>query len=98
MKDFRQTKTTHLTLLPFIVRRYREFECRLIISNDNETKLALVKNKFRELKDWKYTAKSDFFYHTLLRNKTQLIIINNVIGTTENALNGRVYLPKAITK
>jgi len=29
MKDFRQTKTTHLTLLPFIVRRYREFECRL---------------------------------------------------------------------
>jgi len=30
MKDFRQTKTTHLTLLPFIVRRYREFECRLV--------------------------------------------------------------------
>jgi hypothetical protein len=70
----------------------------IIISNDNETKLALVKNKFSELKDWKYKAKSDFFYHTLLRDKTQLIIINRVKGTTENALNGRVFLPQELTK
>jgi hypothetical protein len=29
MKDFWQTITTHLTLLPFIDKCYREFECRL---------------------------------------------------------------------
>jgi hypothetical protein len=34
MKDFWQTITTHLTLLPFIDKCYREFECRLISDPD----------------------------------------------------------------
>ena len=66
----------------------------IIISKDNETQLALIKKKFPELKTWKYKAKLDFLYPVFLEDKTQLIIINNVKGTTEQMLAGRVMLPK----
>ncbi len=70
----------------------------IIISKENEAKLALIKSKFSELKEWKYKSKSDFFYHTFLYDKTHLIIINNVKGTTEKALTGRVSLPQETIK
>lgn len=66
----------------------------IIVSKDNETKLALVKKKFPELKAWKYKAKQDFLYSALLEDKTQLIVVNTVKNTTEKMLNGMVMLPQ----
>lgn len=70
----------------------------IIVSKNNEEKLELIRHKFPELKEWKYKAKSDFMYHCLLQDKTQLIIINNVKSSTEKELTGRVFLPQEATK
>jgi hypothetical protein len=67
----------------------------IIVSKENETKLALIKKKFPELKNWKYKAKQDFLYSVFLEDKTQLIILNTVKNSTEQMLNGLVMLPQA---
>jgi hypothetical protein len=66
----------------------------IIVSKDNETKLALIKKKFEELKAWKYKPKLDFLYTVFLKDKTQLIIINNIKNTTDQVLKGMVMLPQ----
>lgn len=66
----------------------------VLISKDNELKLALVKKKFPKLKNWKYKAKQDFLYTVFLEDRTQLIIVNKVKNTTEKMLNGMVMLPQ----
>ncbi|PBQ31932.1 hypothetical protein CNR22_09165 [Sphingobacteriaceae bacterium] len=66
----------------------------IIVSKDNETKLAMIKKEFTELKEWKYKAKTDFIYTTFLEDKTQFLLINTVKNTTEQMINGRILLPK----
>lgn len=66
----------------------------IIVSKENEAKLAMIKKKFPELSAWKYKAKTDFIYTMFLKDKTQLILINTVKNTTEQMMSGRVYLPK----
>lgn len=72
----------------------------ILVSKNNELKLALIKNKFPELKAWKYKSKVDFLYSTFLEDKTQLIIVNTAKNNTEKMLNGMVILPQVseITK
>ena len=68
----------------------------IIVSKENEMKLSFIKNKFPELKDWKYKAKQDFFYSVFLKDKTQLILINTVKNTTEQMISGRITLPPPV--
>jgi len=68
----------------------------IIVSRENEKKLAMLKKKFTELKDWKYKAKQDFFYSVFLEDKTQLIIINAVKSTPEQLISGRITLPPVV--
>lgn len=68
----------------------------IIVSKDNEAKLAMLKSKFPELDNWKYKAKQDFFYHTFLQDKTQLIVVNTAKNTTHQMFSGRVILPPLI--
>lgn len=65
----------------------------IVVSKENELKLAMIKNKFPELKEWKYKAKQDFFFSIFLKDKTQLILINTVKNTTEQMISGRITLP-----
>jgi len=65
----------------------------IIVSKDNEKKLEMIKNKFPELKSWKYKPKQDFFISFFLADKTQLIIVNAVKKTAEQLIIGRVTLP-----
>jgi hypothetical protein len=48
----------------------------IIISKERRAKLDMVKNSFTELKNWQYHPDKEFTYHTFLKDKTQLIIIN----------------------
>jgi len=66
----------------------------IIVSKDNENKLTLIKKEFPELKEWKYKAKTDFIYTIFLEDKTQLLLINTIKNSTEQMINGRVFLPK----
>lgn len=66
----------------------------IVVSKDNEVKLALIKKEFPELKEWKYKAKTDFIYTTFLDDKTQFLLINTVKNTTEQMINGRILIPK----
>ncbi|MFY1046673.1 hypothetical protein [Chryseobacterium sp. GP-SGM7] len=50
----------------------------IIVSNKNLEKLRLIKSKFKELTNWKFTSDQDFTYKILLADKSQLIIINTV--------------------
>ncbi|MBL7934078.1 MAG: hypothetical protein JNL60_19395 [Bacteroidia bacterium] len=70
----------------------------VIVSKENEAKLALVKKQFPELKNWKYKAKQEFFYATQLDDKTQIIIINTLKSSTEKMFEGMVLLPQQIEK
>jgi hypothetical protein len=62
----------------------------IIISKENDQKLALVKKKFPELKDWIYKPKKDFLYSTFLADKTHLIIINDIKTSTADQLKGQI--------
>ena len=48
----------------------------IVISNNNNEKLKLIKQSFRELKNWKFNPESEFNYKILLDDKSQLLIIN----------------------
>jgi len=48
----------------------------IIISRERRAKLDMVKNSFTELKNWQYHMDKEFTYHTFLKDRTQLIIIN----------------------
>lgn len=58
----------------------------IIVSKDNLNKLKLIKNKFKELKSWKFGADKEFAYKILLEDKSQLIIINQLKSTTETLI------------
>jgi hypothetical protein len=55
----------------------------IIVNSDSEEKLQLIKNSFKELKTWDFDASKDFAYYKFLEDKTWIIILNNVNGTTE---------------
>ncbi|WP_427875311.1 hypothetical protein [Flavobacterium sp. MMS24-S5] len=48
----------------------------VIISKDSKEKIKLLKNKFKELKDWKANPDKEFAEMILLEDKSQLIIVN----------------------
>jgi len=58
----------------------------IVVNSDNNHKLQLIKNNFNELNDWRYDAKKDFVNLFFLKDKTWLIVLNNVKGTTEEKL------------
>lgn len=58
----------------------------IIVTNDNESKLRLVKNSFDELKNWKPEYNKDFSYSKFLNDKTYLIILNSKNGNINNLL------------
>lgn len=58
----------------------------IIVSNGNAEKLALLKRKFSELKNWKYKAGSEFTYTVLLKDKTHLFIVNQKTTPTETLI------------
>ena len=68
----------------------------ILVSKENQTKLNMIKEKFPELKGWKYKAKQDFFFSIFLEDKTQLIIINTVKKTAEQLISGRITLPPPV--
>ena len=53
----------------------------VIISKNNTENLKLIKNKFKELNNWKFDANKEFGYKKLLNDKSQLIIINRKKST-----------------
>ncbi|HEY1192676.1 hypothetical protein [Flavobacterium sp.] len=48
----------------------------VIISEDSKEKVKLLKNRFKELKDWKANPDKEFAEKILLGDKSQLIIVN----------------------
>lgn len=48
----------------------------VIISKDSQEKIKLLKNKFKELKNWKANPDKEFADKILLEDKSQLIILN----------------------
>lgn len=58
----------------------------IIVSKDHAAKLELIKRKFPELKNWKYKKDKEFTYNTILGDKTQLFIINQMATPTEKLL------------
>lgn len=58
----------------------------IIVSENNDAQLKLIKKSFPELHKWKYNAKKEFNYNIFLEDKTQLYIINQLTSTTEDLL------------
>lgn len=58
----------------------------IIVSKNNQGKLHIIKKEFVELKNWKPSSDKDFVYKTLLRDKSQLIIINQKISPLEKLI------------
>jgi hypothetical protein len=58
----------------------------IILSNDRQKKVQLIKNYFPELKEWKPKVSEDFSHSVFLIDKTYLIIINPVKKTIEDHL------------
>ncbi|AUP78087.1 hypothetical protein C1H87_04900 [Flavivirga eckloniae] len=60
----------------------------IIVTNNNEKHLSLIKNSFQELKHWAPKPNSNFAFTTFLSDKTHLIIINSlsedISGLLEN--------------
>jgi hypothetical protein len=55
----------------------------IIISTNNKEKLSLIKKEFEELNNWKFNSEKEFNYKILLKDKSQLIIINQKKTSTE---------------
>jgi hypothetical protein len=55
----------------------------IIVSDNHSKKLELIRNKFPELKEWKYSAENEFIYTSLLNDKTKIIVVNNTKGNFE---------------
>jgi len=62
----------------------------VIVSGDREKKFALIKSVFPELAHTAFHADREFTYHVMLKDKTQLIVINR-IKTPTAALLKRVF-------
>lgn len=58
----------------------------IIVNSDNKGLLKLIKDNFDELQAWKPNPQADFTYTAFLHDKTYLIILNNVKGTSEEKL------------
>jgi len=58
----------------------------IVVNSNNKTTLQLIKNTFIGLEEWHYDSNEDFVYTKFLADKTWLIILNNVNGTTEEKL------------
>ena len=58
----------------------------IIVNKNNKKQLDLVKNSFEELIEWQPDADNDFSYAVFLKDKTYLLILNNVKGATEEKL------------
>ncbi|AZA80231.1 hypothetical protein EG347_11050 [Chryseobacterium sp. G0186] len=48
----------------------------IIVSQNNNEKLSLIKSQFKELKQWNFNPDKEFGYKILLEDKSQLLIIN----------------------
>ena len=55
----------------------------IIVSKNNKEKLNLIKKEFEELNNWKVNSENEFNYKILLKDKSQLIIINQKKSSTE---------------
>ena len=55
----------------------------IIVSKNNKEKLNLIKKEFEELNNWKFNSEKEFNYKILLKDKSQLIIINQKKSSTE---------------
>lgn len=62
----------------------------IIINKDNADECRIIKDNINELKDWQPEADKDFSYTVFLKDKTWLIIINNVKGTIEENISKMV--------
>ena len=58
----------------------------IIVSKNNNEKLKLIKQSFKELKNWKFNPESEFNYKILLDDKSQLLIINQKKSSLEMLL------------
>jgi len=58
----------------------------IVVNSANKEKLQLIKNSLKELKTWHYDSSKDFSYAKFLDDRTWLIILNNIHGTTEEKL------------
>jgi hypothetical protein len=62
----------------------------IIVNSNNKNKLQIITNSLNELKTWHYDANKDFVYYKFLSDKTWLIILNNINGTTEEKLKSLI--------
>lgn len=60
---------------------------KVIIISNSADKLKLVKNQFKELKNWKFNADKEFVHQIFLNDKSQLFIINQKKSSLESLLN-----------
>lgn len=67
--------------------RYTPTTKVIIVSENHQADLEMLKNAFPELSNWQYTADTEFTYHVFLNDKTQLIIINRFSALTVDLLN-----------
>jgi len=58
----------------------------IIVNTDQKEKLRLIRQNIAELHGWHYNEKKDFIYSLFLKDRTWLIIFNNVKGTAEEKL------------
>lgn len=59
----------------------------IIVSKNNKENLKLIKDSFKELKNWKYDSEKEFNYKTLLEDKSQLFIINQKNSALDLLIN-----------
>ena len=55
----------------------------IVVSNKNNENLKLIKQSFKELKNWKFNPESEFNHKILLDDKSQLLIINQKKSSLE---------------
>jgi len=58
----------------------------IIVNSNNKEKLLLIKKSLADLRTWHYDSNKDFVYSKFLKDKTWLIVLNNMKGTTEEKL------------
>ncbi|MDN3671779.1 hypothetical protein QWY99_01690 [Flavobacterium branchiarum] len=59
----------------------------IIVSKNNKENLKLIKDSFKELKNWKYNPEKEFNYKILLEDKSQLFIINQKNSALDLLIN-----------